>query len=80
MFASAITTTLAPLESSAAFLDAVQTARDRAFDAEELEVAWAASLWPVLHRARVELLYDLAPVAVAAVAEQAEERLALAGA
>ena len=80
VFASAVTTTLAPLESSAAFLDAVQTARDRAFDAEELELAWAASLWPALHRARVELLYDLAPVAVAAVAEQAEERLALAGA
>jgi len=80
VFASAVFTTLAPLDSSAAFLEAVQAAGGRAFDREEVQVAWAASLWPALHRARVELLFDLPQVAVAAVAAQAEERLALAGA
>ena len=80
VFASAVFTTLAPLESSAAFLDAYQSAMDRALDAEEVDVAWAAGLWPALHRARLELLYDLPPVAVVAVEAQFGERLRLAGA
>jgi len=78
VFSSAVFTTLAPLESSAAFLDAYQSATGRALGAAEVEVAWAASLWPALHRARLELLYDLPPVAVAAVEAQADERLVLA--
>jgi hypothetical protein len=43
-------------------------------------VAWASSLWPALHNARGETLYDGPPVAVTAVREQAAERLRLAGA
>jgi hypothetical protein len=78
-FASAETPTLAPIAASAAFLDAYQAAR-RPFTAEELEVAWAASLWLALHNARGEALWELPPVAIGAVADQAVERLSLAGA
>jgi hypothetical protein len=78
-FASAETPTLAPIASSVAFLDAYQAAR-RPFSDEELEVAWAASLWLALHNARGEALWDQPPVAIAAVADQAAERLRLAGA
>ena len=78
-FASAETPTLAPIAASAAFLDAYQAAR-RPFSAEELEVAWAASLWLALHNARGETLWNLPPVALAAVADQGRERLRRAGA
>jgi hypothetical protein len=78
-FASAEVPTLAPVASSAAFLEAYQEAR-RPFDDNEIEVAWAASLWLALHNARGEALWQQRPVALAAVAEQAEERLRLAGA
>lgn len=44
-FASAGPPVLAPIESSEAFLLAYQDARGRVFDPEELEIAWAASLW-----------------------------------
>jgi hypothetical protein len=70
---------LAPVASSRAFLDAYQRAR-RPFDDQEIEVAWAASLWLALHNARAEVLGDLPPVAITAVLEQAAERLELAGA
>jgi len=63
-------------ESSAAFLEAYR----RAFSGEELEIAWAAGLWPALHNARGELLYAQPPVALTALREQAEHRLRLAGA
>ncbi len=72
-FASTEIPTLAPLASSAAFLEEYQSRR-RAFDDNEIEVAWATSLWPALHNARTQA------VALAAVEEQAEERLRLAGA
>ena len=75
-FASQETPTLAPVVSSAAFLDAY----GRPLTDEELEIAWAASLWPALHNARGELLYAQPPVALAALQEQVEERLRLAGA
>ena len=78
-FASAEQPALTPIASSAAFLDAYQRAR-RPFDDEEIEVAWAASLWLALHNARGEVLRDLPPVAVTAVLEQASQRLELAGA
>jgi hypothetical protein len=77
-FASVGQPTLAPLASSAAFLDAYQQAR-RPFTAEELEVAWAASLWLPLHNARAEALMEKPPVATAALREQAAERLRRAG-
>src|SRR4051812_40424910 len=78
-FASWGRPTLAPVASSAAFLDAYQEAR-RPFDDEEIEVAWAVSLWPALHNARAEAEGDLPPVALGAVREQAGERLERAGA
>jgi Ser/Thr protein kinase RdoA (MazF antagonist) len=78
-FASSGQPTLAPIESSAAFLDAYQQDRRR-FDDEEIEVAWAVSLWPALHNARAELERHLPPVARTAVREQAAERLERAGA
>jgi Ser/Thr protein kinase RdoA (MazF antagonist) len=78
-FASAETPTLARLESSEAFLDAYQRARSR-FSSEEIEVAWAASLWPALHNARGEILYGVPRVAFAELERQADRRLALANA
>lgn len=78
-FANAEHPTLAPVASSAAFLDAYQRAR-RPFTAEELEVAWAASLWPAAHNARTEVLHGGEPIALTALRAQAATRLALAGA
>ncbi|MDX3193270.1 phosphotransferase [Streptomyces sp. MN03-5084-2B] len=79
-FANASPPTLAPLESSAAFLAAYQDLRGRRFTEEEREVAWAASLWPALHNARCEALYGDHPVCGDAVRDQAAERLRRAGA
>jgi hypothetical protein len=77
-FASAETPTLAPLRSSAAFLAAYQAERRRRFTANEIEVAWAASLWPAAHNARAQELFDQPPVAAAALRDQAAQRLELA--
>jgi len=79
-FASQETPTLAPVESSRAFLSAYADARGRRFGAEETQVAWAASLWPALHNARAEVLYGVPPVALEEVERQAADRLDLAGA
>ncbi len=79
-FASAETPTLASIESSTAFLAAYEHARGRAFGDDEREIAWASSLWPALHNARAEVLYEQPLVAAAALELQAESRLALAGA
>jgi hypothetical protein len=56
-FASASPPTLAPIESSAAFLAAYQDLRGRRFTAEEQEITWAASLWPAAHNARWEAVH-----------------------
>ncbi|MCC8246497.1 phosphotransferase enzyme family protein [Saccharothrix luteola] len=74
-FVHASPPTLAPIESSAAFLDAYQDLRGRRFTAEELEVAWAASLWQAAHNARWEALHGSTPVSGEAVRAQATERL-----
>jgi hypothetical protein len=74
-FSSAETPTLAPLVSSEAFLDAYQEERGFSFTQEELEVAWAASLWPALHNARAEILWHHPPVALTALLDQARARL-----
>jgi phosphotransferase family enzyme len=79
-FASAENPTLAPLESSACFLDMYQQTARRAFTFDELQVAWAASLWLATHNARTEALYETAPIAGQALLEQADARLLLAGA
>lgn len=77
-FASARTPTLAPIRSSAAFIRAYEQARDRTFSDNERQMAWAASLWPALHNARGECLFQSPPVATTALAAQAAERLAIA--
>ncbi|GAA3454724.1 hypothetical protein [Dactylosporangium matsuzakiense] len=72
--------TLPPVDSSAAFLVAYQDSRGRAFTAAEVEVAWAASVWPAAHNARWEVLHGRPPVCGDALRAQAAERLRLAGA
>ncbi|GAA1077109.1 aminoglycoside phosphotransferase/kinase family protein [Nocardiopsis metallicus] len=71
---------LAPVESSEAFLTAYQDLRGREFTAEELEVAWAASLWPAAHNARWEALHGTAPLSTGTLRAQAERRLQRANA
>ncbi|MEV4513209.1 hypothetical protein AB0K00_30070 [Dactylosporangium sp. NPDC049525] len=71
--------TLAPIESSEAFLVAYQGARGRAFTAVEQEVAWAASLWPAAHNARWEVLHGQPTVCGDALRAQAAQRLRRAG-
>ncbi|HVV07825.1 hypothetical protein [Amycolatopsis sp.] len=78
-FAGARPATLAPVGSSAAFLASYQDIRGRRFTAAELEVAWAAGLWPAAHNARWEALHGQAPVSGDALREQAPERLLRAG-
>ena len=79
-FASGSPTTLAPIESSAAFLAAYQDLRGRRFTAEEQEIAWAASLWVAAHNARWEAVRGAPPVSCEAVRAQAAERLRRANA
>ncbi|POH57520.1 hypothetical protein CVS28_15850 [Arthrobacter glacialis] len=78
-FASTAIPTLATIESSEKFIDSYQQARGRRFTEEEQEVAWAASLWPALHNARGESLFQSPPVALDALTCQAPERLQRAG-
>ncbi|MFS8097264.1 phosphotransferase [Lentzea alba] len=74
-FSSASPPTLAPVGSSEAFLAVYQELRGHAFTAEEVEVAWAASLWAAAHNARWEALHGDRPVSIEAVRSQASERL-----
>jgi len=78
-FANAGPTTLAPVESSAAFLAAYQDLRRRRFTAEEREVAWAAGLWVAAHNARWEALHGDPPFSGDALLAQAAERLRRGG-
>lgn len=74
-FASGRPATLAPIDSSEAFLTAYQGNRGRSFDRAEIEVAWAASLWPAAHNARWEALHGDTPTTIEALRVQAGERL-----
>ncbi|MGH8920835.1 MAG: hypothetical protein ACRDZY_09300 [Acidimicrobiales bacterium] len=74
-FASAGPPTLAPVESSEAFLLSYQDLRGRRFTAVEQEVAWAAGLWVAAHNARWEALHGDRPVSGDALRAQAAERL-----
>ena len=58
VFASHGEPTLAPIESSVAFLHAYEAARGVRFTSYETEIAWAASIWVALHNARDELIYN----------------------
>src|SRR5579863_3962046 len=62
-FASDGPPTLAPVESSEAFLVAYQDIRGRSFTAVEQEIAWAASLWMAAYNAREAALLGDTPVA-----------------
>uniref|UniRef100_UPI003F49218C hypothetical protein n=1 Tax=Nonomuraea sp. CA-252377 TaxID=3240003 RepID=UPI003F49218C len=79
-FASAAQPTLAPIDSSEAFLTAYQDVRGRVFTVEEQEVAWAASLWTAAHNARWEALHGDIPRSGDALRAQAAERLRRANA
>ncbi|GAB3743196.1 aminoglycoside phosphotransferase/kinase family protein [Nocardiopsis nanhaiensis] len=79
-FPSTGPSTLAPVESSEAFLAAYQDVRGRLFTAAEQEVAWAASLWAAAHNTRWEALHGDAPLSGAPLRAQAAERLRRGGA
>lgn len=79
-FASAETPTLAPLDSSEAFLEAYQEERGSALTRDEVQTAWAASLWPALHNARAEILWAHPHLALTALLDQADARLQRAAA
>jgi hypothetical protein len=76
-FASAGPPTLAPIESSEAFLVAYQDLRGRLFTAVEQEIAWAASLWMAAYNLWEALHGDtpLSGNALNALRAQAAERL-----
>lgn len=78
VFASHGAPVLAPLESSAAFLDAYERARGFVFGPHEREVAWAASLWVALHNAYDELLFARPRLSFERLAAQRDDRLARA--
>jgi hypothetical protein len=75
-FASAGPPTLAPVESSEAFLVAYQDIRGRLFTAVEQETAWAASLW----MAAYNVWEGVTPLSDDALRAQAAERLRRANA
>lgn len=50
----------------------------RRVDANNIEVAWPASLWPAAHNDRGQVLFERPPVAEAALRDQADQRLQLA--
>jgi hypothetical protein len=79
-FASDGLPTLAPLESSEAFLVAYQGLRRRSFTVVEQEIAWAASVWMAAYDAREEALHGASPVCRDAVLAQPAERLRRASA
>ena len=79
-FASAGPPTLAPIESSEAFLAAYQDIRGRLFTAVEQEIAWAASVWMAAYNARELALHGDTPVCGDALEAQAAERLRRANA
>ena len=74
-FASDGPPTLAPIESSEAFLARYQDIQGRSFSSVELEIAWAASVWMAAYNAREEALEGGAPVCADALRAQAAERL-----
>jgi Ser/Thr protein kinase RdoA (MazF antagonist) len=67
--------TLAPLESSEAFLGAYERERGVRFSHYETEIAWAASIWEALHNARNELINDLPKLSYERLKAERVERL-----
>lgn len=70
-----------PLPGAAAYThEEFEHAAGRRFTSEEVEVAWAASMYPAAHNARGEVLFESPRVAAVALRAQAEERLRRGGA
>ena len=67
--------TLAPVESSAAFLDAYERARGERFSPSEHEIAWAASVLVALYDARDELIFGRPRLSYERLKAQRVERL-----
>ena len=67
--------TLAPVESSAAFLDAYECARGERFSPYEHEIAWAASILVALYDARDELIFNRPRLSYKRLKAQRAERL-----
>ena len=80
VFASYGEPTLAPVESSEAFLAAYASARGEKISAYEREVAWAASTLVALHNARDELVFNRPRLTYTRLEAQHEERLSRANA
>jgi hypothetical protein len=78
VFASHDKPTLAPVESSAAFLDAYERARRKRFSPDEDEIAWVASIWVALNDARDELIFNRPRLSYERLQAQRLERLARA--
>ncbi|WP_202970908.1 hypothetical protein [Saccharothrix sp. ALI-22-I] len=74
-FANVPPPSLVPVESSAAFIEAYQELRGRAFTAEEWEIAWAGACGRRCTTRVGKVLHGDAPVSLNAVREQAAERL-----
>jgi hypothetical protein len=72
--------TLAPLESSQAFLHAYESERGARFSPYETEIAWAASIWEALQNARNELISNLPKLSYERLKAERLERLARANA
>jgi hypothetical protein len=79
-FASSGPPTLAPIQSSEAFLAAYQDIRGRMFTAAEQEIAWAASVWMAAYNAREEALRGDTSLCRDALQAQATGRLRRANA
>ena len=79
-FSSAGPPTLAPIESSEAFLAAYQDVRGRLFTAVEQEIAWAASVWMAAYNAREQALFGAPQLSGDALRAQGAERLRRANA
>jgi hypothetical protein len=67
--------TLAPLESSEAFLHAYESERGVRFSPYETEIVWAASIWEALHDARDELIYNRPKLSYKRLKAERVERL-----
>ena len=75
VFASHGKPTLAPVESSAAFLDAYERARGECFSPYEHEIAWTASILVALNDAREELIFSRPRLSFEQLQAQRVERL-----
>jgi Phosphotransferase enzyme family len=78
IFASHGKTTLAPLTSSEAFLEAYESERGAGFSPEETDIAWAASIWEALQDAREELIDNRPKLSYDQLKAQGVERFARA--